>query len=331
VLISSGDPHRSSCGWRVFLVLIALFSGTACSSGGKETRLPEISDGDRVRARRAAARGEDETAAELWRALRRDDPADLEAWLGEGRALDAAPLSARLAYHRELRDGAAIGSAARDNFSLFFDPKLDAAQRELRLEQQLRDDSEDFWTSVFLGELISEKGESARAREIWSPVIEDERFPLCALRGWVETSLAEGENAAALAGLLRLEAAGLDDYENTYNIGTLLLQVDEDYTGAAERFAKARSLRPNELDPLLNLASARLLGGEIEEGRELLAIAEREHPEAPDLHFNLGVFFADEGGDTTKAIAHFERYLELGGEWKLRVEAWLAELRGSGS
>ena len=45
------------------------------------------------------------------------------------------------------------------------------------------------------------------------------------------------------------------------------------------------------------------------------------------MHWNLALLFTDHRRDPERAIRHFERYLELGGEDRMRVTRWIGQLQ----
>ncbi|MEZ6194777.1 MAG: tetratricopeptide repeat protein [Planctomycetota bacterium] len=307
-----------------------LLAFSACSGGPRTSDLPNVKVDSRVAARRAAHVGETARAASLWRDLRRANPRDLEAWVGEA---DGARGEMRATLHAEIesfRSGLTEKDDQAGDFralSVFTDPANDPAAREAALENLRRQGDESAITRALLGRMYLERGEPARAESEWTPIEGVPFVPLFVLEGLAEARLEAAEREAALEALLAVEERGVDDFRLSYNVGTLLMEVREDYEGAAKRFARARHYHPDDLDVILNQSSALILAGKTKEGGRILEAALEDHPDSPDLLFNLGVFYADHENSPSKAIASFERYLEVGGEWKLRVERWLKELR----
>lgn len=110
--------------------------------------------------------------------------------------------------------------------------------------------------------------------------------------------------------------------------GELLLR-EGDTEGALAAFDRALRLNKNDVTSLVNLAGLMLAKGDSGRARVLYEAALSLNEADPVAHKNLGTLYAQEGRDTKKALEHYRRYLELGGdadaalvrEYIARVEA----------
>ena len=132
----------------------------------------------------------------------------------------------------------------------------------------------------------------------------------------------------AINALRNRVALAPDDWRSAFNLGTLILDHSGRPGDAVKYLKAAYELAPDDLDLMLNYASAVILGGNNVEGARLLERARRLNPEVPEVYFNLGVYWADHANDSEKALASFKKYLALGGEDTMRVGRWVQELGG---
>ena len=112
-----------------------------------------------------------------------------------------------------------------------------------------------------------------------------------------------------------------------------LTQVQQRPRDARPYLERAVNVCPDDTDMLINLGTTSLLLEEpdVQSAEQNFKRALALNPSDADVHYNLGVLYADHTKDARRAIHHFERYLDLGGPEVRRIRAWIQELGGKGS
>jgi len=96
-------------------------------------------------------------------------------------------------------------------------------------------------------------------------------------------------------------------------LGELLLR-EKNIEGAFDAFDHAVRLNPSDVESLVNLAGLHLALGHPDKARVLYESALVLQEADPVAHKNLGTLYAQYLKDPEKAVAHYRRYLELGGD-----------------
>lgn len=92
-------------------------------------------------------------------------------------------------------------------------------------------------------------------------------------------------------------------------------------------FEKAIESDPYFYEAYCNLASCYYRQSDPQTAVRILEEAVRRAPDRPTAHYNLGIIHDTELGNITKALYHYERYLQVNGE-DPQVRRWVLELQG---
>lgn len=274
------------------------------------------------------AAGEPAEARRALQRLRREDPSNLAAILGEieltENADDRAALSADLdALIRA--SGAPERRASYIALQSALDP--DELRREDTLRAALNLDPKNSLVHAMLARLLDERADSANAGYHWDVAAGGESPPPFALRAVAANLAGSHSRKDAIAALEAYLEIVPDDSEAAFNLGTLYLE--DDWPDRAYRWLeKAHEDEQHDVATVLNFSTAAILTGRLEKAEELLGEARRLSPDDPEIVFNLAVLYADHLKSPDQAVTAFEEYLTMGGEETRRVERWLAELRG---
>ncbi len=119
-----------------------------------------------------------------------------------------------------------------------------------------------------------------------------------------------GKYDKAVAGFLKAI-----HYDPTYvkaynNIGLLYLHK-KNHSAAIANFRKAIAIDPQNLESYNNLASVYKKQDNPVKARELYQIILKKNPKQLEAHYNLALLYEQEG-DYPNAIAHYNRFVELG-------------------
>jgi tetratricopeptide (TPR) repeat protein len=302
------------------------------SCGHRVPRLTETAIGDVLeRGRLALHRGDRTSAYILFRDLIREDPTLIDAWEG---AVDAVPDDqARLELDQELESRiAALGSDRNAALPLaalraFLEPDL--VRREELLYSLLEPASPaSGWPRAGLGEIFRARGSPRAAIGFFEEATA--QTPSCARawRGSAECHLATGLDVEAVSAYETYLQARPRDPHALYNLASILARRRQRPRDALPYLERAAAILPEDVDILVNLGSVALMQDPPEVANAELAFtrALAVAPEDPDVHYNLGVLHADYMSRPRQAIHHFQRYLELGGEGRERVQVWIDEL-----
>ena len=90
-------------------------------------------------------------------------------------------------------------------------------------------------------------------------------------------------------------------------------------------FRRAIALDPNFYKAYCNLASAYHRLGKNETAVEILERAAVRHPGRPTAYYNLGIIYDTELRNRTKALYHYGRFLEVGGQ-DAKVRKWMVDI-----
>lgn len=136
---------------------------------------------------------------------------------------------------------------------------------------------------------------------------------LDALRTQARALQSAGRLAEAIQAQVRVtNAAGRtvpEQADDWLRLGTMLF-AGADFSAAAQCFAKARELRPDELLPTLNLGLTRIRTGHLQEARDLLLQAHQREPQRLDVLDGLADV-CGKLGDHERARAFGEQSLGL--------------------
>jgi len=201
--------------------------------------------------------------------------------------------------------------------------KDDLAQADAQLEEALRLEPGSAALRVQRGALLLESGR-ANALEFLSESIE--KAPREG-RLWILRGLAAqeaGDVEGAIDALRRGFEQGADDAEARCLLASLYLQQGK---GPEAQAQLETVLREKGELPRANflLALVHFSQGKITEAAERLERVLAFDDEDAPAHLYLGILQKDYLGDDRQALAHLERYRDLGGD-DPRLEDWLDEL-----
>ncbi|MCA9322544.1 MAG: tetratricopeptide repeat protein, partial [Planctomycetes bacterium] len=202
----------------------------------------------------------------------------------------------------------------------------DDATRRAGLDAALELDPECGLAHFLRGEVLRARGESGPAFQSYLRAVNQTSAPPQAWPGLAETAMADHRPHIAQRALevcARLEPGNARWH---YNLGTVLLETDDNPKAARAAFERADALAPGDRDTLMNLATACVRAGDPEAARAVLERAQQLHPDDSDLVFNLAVLHVDHLNDPAGALELFRRYETMTGERSLRVERWIREL-----
>ncbi len=175
-------------------------------------------------------------------------------------------------------------------------------------------------------DVLQERDEALKA---WKLAAEGVYAPALALSGYARALAKRGRDRLAVTIYRRLATRNSNDFEASYNLGTILLTRLNESAEAYDWLTAALKRSPADFDVVFNLAVAAMRTGEIEEAQGLLGQAKHLRPNDPEVHFNMALLHADYRHDAEAAVQCFQTYLALGGPEKLRVNRWIKELQGA--
>lgn len=331
---ASAEGERRSIGFEVrgqvagLAVVLLLTLGSLFSCGGSQenTRWLGYSQGREFQRALALEReGKIDESRRLFGNLRRLDPRNIAAFREEIDLTRDEVDRANLREELELLLRAELDSEMRANFmALLASLTADRVKKEEMLAEAIDLDPDCAMAQAELAISLEERRENEEAYERWTLAAKG-RTPdprvfrrLAALE---EARHDEGEGIRLYENYLLLDP---DDVWVLAKLGRLYLGA-----GAADKaervLARAHDLDAQDLVVIVNLAVAKVENGRVAEGLELMLRAERLDPKAPDIQENLGKIYGDKLKNYEKAIEHYQRYLDLGGENELRVRGWIAD------
>ncbi|MCB9831073.1 MAG: tetratricopeptide repeat protein [Planctomycetes bacterium] len=295
-----------------------------CGGSQENTRWLDFSQGrEFLRAQALRREGRLDEARRLFGNLRRIDPGNVAAFREE----------------IDLSRGRAEREALREELELLLERDDDASARaaHLALLASLVDDR--VRKERMLAEAIELDEACSVAHAEMAISLEERREDDAAYRSWKQAAEGRVPSPRVFRRLAALEEARHNDgeairlYQNYLlldpddvwvraKLGALYL-ADDAPDRAEEQLRRAFELDSQDVTTIVNLAVAMVRNGRVAEGLELMLRAERLEPKAPDIQENLGLIYADKLGDYAKAIEHYQRYLDLGGEDRMRVEGWI--------
>jgi len=139
-------------------------------------------------------------------------------------------------------------------------------------------------------------------------------------------SLDAGHIKAAKQRLLDLTQAHPEFSGPFANLGMLYLREGDTET-AEEALTKAVQINPENAMAFNQLGILYRQTGKFDEAREAYTRALEIDPDYANAHLNLGIFYDLFLQNTTQALQHYERYLELVHDEDEKVSLWLADLK----
>ena len=97
-----------------------------------------------------------------------------------------------------------------------------------------------------------------------------------------------------------------------YNLG-FLLKAKGELKEAVQEFQTVVRLKPDYADAYVNLGVVYVLQQKLDAAEQAYEEAIRLRPTLAEAYYNLGVFYEFHMKDTTRALATYKKYLELGG------------------
>ncbi|MAG34198.1 MAG: hypothetical protein CL908_25240 [Deltaproteobacteria bacterium] len=315
-----------------FLVLATL--GLASCAADDRPRLPELNASDQLaNARQCQYQGRTAAAHGLFVEILRSQPDVLGAWEG---AVETAPDddAGRAELDRALEARiASVGTstpAAMPLLTLRLELTTDLAAREKALYDLVNaHPSHNAWPRTALGTVVASRGNHRAALRFFAEAADDAPGLARAWSGLATTQMALGNELDAVPAYERYLRERPRDPQALYNLALILVQRRQRPRDALPYLERANQVLPDDVDILTNLGSVLLLQNDpdIKHAERCFVRARDLSPQDPDVHYNLGVIYADHLDQDAKAISSFERYLELGGSGQERVRAWIAELK----
>ena len=161
-------------------------------------------------------------------------------------------------------------------------------------------------------------GSGVRAAEI-GEVLKD--------RSAWENAREEAFRTGRNAGLLALYPRLVEKYPGSFALrkayGTLLGMAGKTDEAILQLEAAVR-LNPRDSVTLANLGTLHLAQDRVDRAGALLEEALKLDPASPMAHKSMGILYADHLGDPAKAVPHFQKYLDAGGDAEAeRIRAYV--------
>jgi len=325
--------HSPTCRpWVRWLALPLILASCATDS----PRPPADVDAALEAGRIHLYRGETADAHIAFRELTRSDPGLLGAWEG---AVDSLP------DDDDLKDGLRRELDAHIA-SVQGDPNSVALQTlRARLNANLVDRERELyallekggpyagWPRAALADVFQERGNPTAAFDAFKQATQETPGLARAWRGLAQSILDGGTVTDAIDVYEHYLGMRPNDPDALYNLAYVLTQVQQRPRDARPYLERAVNVCPDDTDMLINLGTTSLLLEEpdVQSAEQNFKRALALNPSDADVHYNLGVLYADHTKDARRAIHHFERYLDLGGPEVRRIRAWIQELGGKGS
>ncbi len=182
------------------------------------------------------------------------------------------------------------------------------------------------WPLSASARLQEDRGSFAGAERAYARALERDARNVRALRGLARCRVAQKDVNGAITALSKAATQAPADPVIRYNLGRLLLDRPTGANDARLNLRAASRLEPTDVPTLVAYAVACMRTDDPSEAEKLLLRARELAPTDPDVHFNLGVLYADKLHDPASAIEAFKRYLALGGDETDRVKLWLDQL-----
>jgi tetratricopeptide (TPR) repeat protein len=92
------------------------------------------------------------------------------------------------------------------------------------------------------------------------------------------------------------------------------LKAKEEIPAAIQEFQKVVKLKPDYADAFVNLGVLYSTQKKFDQAEQAYEEAIRLKPTMAEAYYNLGVFYEFHLKDTTRALAIYKKYLEVGGK-----------------
>ena len=186
------------------------------------------------------------------------------------------------------------------------------------------------WPRCALADVFAERGNPHAALDAYKQATKELPSLARAWRGLAHTLLETGQPQPALEAYERYLRTRPNDPEALYNLAYILVRWERRARDARPYLERALNIRQKDPAILINLGSVCLLLPEpdVAVATRCFTAAATYAPEDPDVHYNLGVLYADHVNKPRRAAHHFKRYLQHGGTERTRVLEWIAELGG---
>lgn len=184
------------------------------------------------------------------------------------------------------------------------------------------------WPRALLGDIHVERGSLDAALETYESALRSMPGLARAHLGRARMLLALGRPLAAAAAYESYLQVRPRDAAALYNLGWIILTRRDSPRDARPYLERAHELLPGDVPVLIALGTALMTDGDARGAEPLFLEAARRAPDDPDVHWNLGVLYADHLDDRGKAVQHFERALEAGGTPRERILEAIRAIRG---
>jgi arylsulfatase A-like enzyme len=145
-----------------------------------------------------------------------------------------------------------------------------------------------------------------------------------------EESFRTGRDDSLLKLYPRLVSAYPGSFALHKAYGTLLAKEGRPQE-AMNQLEEAVRINPKDSATLTNLGTLYLSQGRIDTGRAFLEEALKLDPVSPVAHKSMGILYADHLGDPEKAVFHYQKYLDAGGDAEAgRIRAYVDSMRVAG-
>lgn len=206
----------------------------------------------------------------------------------------------------------------------------DLSIREALLYDILRDAPDcSPYAEAQLGDVCLLRGNPEAARHFFQRAARAAPAHAPAWRGLARSLMAAGSASAAVDPWTQYIELRPEDPDALYQLAWALIAHRGRPRDARPYLERAVRLDPDNVAILLGRGTAALLEDrpDVDTAAASFQRALEIAPGDPDVHYNLGVLYADHAGDGARAIHHFERFIELDGDASGRVKQWIEELR----
>lgn len=186
------------------------------------------------------------------------------------------------------------------------------------------------WPRAALADVFAGRGNPHAALDAYKRATKETPSLARAWRGLAHTLLETGRPQRAAKAFERYLRTRPGDPDALYNLAYILVRWEQRPRDARPYLERALNVRTEDPGILLNLGSVCLLLSEpdVSMASQCFKNAAAYAPEDPDVHYNLGILYADHLEDPRRAAHHFRQYLQHGGPERTRVEKWITELGG---
>ena len=262
-------------------------------------------------------------------ALASEDP--LQEWFWElARDLAGDDADDLTRLQRTMRDSLELDTTSASFKVLALSTEPDLGVREASLYRMLKEspDAAPF-AHTHIGELCLARGNPLAAKEFLLQATAALPRYVRAWRALARALMRSGQGTPSIDAWTRVVELAPRDPDALYQLSWALIHHGGRPRDARPYLDRALKLDPRDVAFQVGRGTVALLEEPPDRSTALTHFQEalRLSPDDEDVHYNLGILFADHYDDPAQAIEHFQRYLELSQDGGERVRQWIQELK----